>query len=199
MPLNKIMPEENENVRKETKIKALWFFCAAWTIDPNLPDWQVEHLISFTTQDPGILHAAFTEDRSQIGEKWLSEAGALEPYAQDYGDMNDDDDTPSFYLLSKFKPSSFFVQPNPKGNLFSQEALENKMTDKINLVEEGFHNTLFTAKSMVAPDLKKSKWSVKTDENPASPDPSNQNNGIWNCDSDYTKDESLTKTFLHQV
>lgn len=79
MPLNKIMPDENNDVAKETKIKAMWFFCAVWTIDPNLPDWQTEHMISFTTQDPGVLHAAFTEDRSQIGEKWLSEAGELQP------------------------------------------------------------------------------------------------------------------------
>lgn len=184
MPLNKVMPDENNEVAKQTKIKALWFFCAAWTIDPNITDWQVEHLQSFTTQDAGALHAAFTEDRSQIGNKWLSEAGDLNPNGQEYGDMNDDDDTPSFYLLWKFNPGQFFQQPNKLGNLFMKEELENKMTDKISLVEEGFHNTLFSAKSLVNPDEKASKWSVKTDENPSSPDPSNINNGIWNCDSD---------------
>jgi len=113
--------------------------------------------------------------------------------------MNDDDDTPSFYLLSKLNPGSFFQEPNKKGNLFTQPALESKMTDKINLVDQGFHNTLFVAKSVVNADLEEARWSVKTDENPASPNPSNVNNGIWNCDSNYAKDESLAKTFLHQV
>jgi hypothetical protein len=73
------MPEGNTNVNKETKIKALWFFCAVWTIDSNLPDWQVEHMISFTTQDPGALKTAFSEERTSIGDKWLNETSELVP------------------------------------------------------------------------------------------------------------------------
>lgn len=73
----------------------------------------------------------------------------------------------------------------------------NRKTDKVMLGSEGFHNTLLTATidDNDPPDIY--KWTVKSVENPAQPDPNVD--GIWNCDTNYVKDTSLTKTFLHQV
>lgn len=117
--------------------------------------------------------------------------------------MNDDDDTPSFYMLWKFSPGSFFQEPGRRGNLFSTAPYDSKSFYKFvgstDYSEEGFHNTLFAAKSLVDPNLSKAMWSVKTNETPGSKDDTKPSNNIWNCDSDYTKDEMAGKTFVHQV
>jgi len=96
MPLKMIMPLKNESIEKYSKIKELWFFCAAWTINPDNAEWEIEHMMSFTSSDVGAIETAFTESRASIGDKWLLEAAALQPESQASGDMNDDDDTPSF-------------------------------------------------------------------------------------------------------
>jgi len=66
------------------------------------------------------------------------------------------------------------------------------------MLEEGFHNNnLINASNSSDINVIKAKWSVKTDD--FNTDPLNPNNGIWNCDSDYIKETSDQKIFLHQV
>jgi len=179
MPLNKIMPEENE-IENYNVIKKLWFFCSVFTINED-NTFNVEHMQSFTTDMQGVIKTAFTEDRSTVEDMWLAESQDLPPNAIAFGDMNDDDDTPSFYLLDKFKPAAMFDSSRgPKlANLFRTAGDPAKMvTNKSTLRTEGFHNTLFTATAEAEPKDLSYKWSVKTVESPPEEDPKNENDGI---------------------
>lgn len=111
--------------------------------------------------------------------------------------MDDDDDTASFYLLNKFSPKEMLTGNTPKGNQALRSLTSNRSTDKNLLKTEGFHNTLFTAIIDETDPPEIYKWTVKSMENPKLPNP--ETDGIWNCDTNYVKDTSLTKTFLHQV
>lgn len=105
--------------------------------------------------------------------------------------------------MDQFNPGSFFQQPNPTGNLFKSPEYNSKSIYKFvgstDYNEEGFHNTLFSAHSLVDANISKAQWSVKTNESPGTKDDTKPTNNIWNCDSDYTKDEMRGKTFVHQV
>jgi len=82
--------------KSKSKIKSLWFFCAAFTFKPGDKNFTIESMISFTTSFTGVIETAFTQDRSTIENIWLKEAKDFPPWAGTYGNLNDDDDNPSF-------------------------------------------------------------------------------------------------------
>lgn len=60
-------------------------------------------------------------------------------------------------------------------------------------MEDGFTNEFWETFEEVNGSAEFQKWTIKRnkDEDP--------NNGIWNCDSDYSKDESDALVSIHQV
>jgi len=77
--------------------------------------------------------------------------------------MNDDDDTPSFYLLHKFQPATFFQESDRTGNLFSTAPYDSRSFDTL-YNAYGFTNTLFKSSSTTDTTLSPRKWSVKTND-----------------------------------
>lgn len=180
IPLIKVMPTMNE-IDKFSKISKLWFFCASFTVDPETDEFTTETMMSFTTGEKGVINTAFSEDRMSMSDNWAAELLPLVPFDQAYGNIDDDDDTAAFYLLDKFKPHELLTGENASGNMALRSKTTNRRTDKVMLANEGFHNTLLTATidENDPPDIY--KWTVKSVENPAQPDPNVD--GVWNCDT----------------
>lgn len=65
-------------------------------IDEDTKAMNVLHTMSFTSSDPGMIKSALKGTRSDLSDVMLNEMSDLVPYGSAYGDMNDDDDTPSF-------------------------------------------------------------------------------------------------------
>jgi len=138
-------------------------------------------MMSFTSNQAGVILTAMNEERSNLEENWLAELSVLKPYDKPYGNVDDDDDTASFYLLDKFKPQEFFADGPKTGNKFMSASTNNRKTEKVVLASEGFHNTLLTTTVDTVDPPEIYKWSVKTQDKPGIPDP--DNDGIWNCDT----------------
>lgn len=102
--LNKILGDEIEKIPSYNKVSQLWFFCSMFTV----PDKQkniVEPVTvaSYTSKLKGVITTAFNNSRANMEEIWLMESGDIVPTEEKFGDEDDTDELPQFYLLHKFK------------------------------------------------------------------------------------------------
>lgn len=70
-------------------------------------------MLSVETAKPGAIKTAMTGSRADLEESWLFEAGDKIPKGDEQGDIDDPDDLPQFYILSKFKPDEQFAKEQP--------------------------------------------------------------------------------------
>lgn len=82
-------------------------------MDTDTKEVTVAKMISVETNKPGVLKAAMTGNRADLEESWLFESTDKIPVNKSFGDIDDPDDLPQFYLLNKFKPDEQFAKENP--------------------------------------------------------------------------------------
>lgn len=70
-------------------------------------------MLSVETEKPGVFKTAMTGSRADLEESWLFESVDKIPSGKSYGDVDDPDDLPQFYLLDRFKPEDQFAKDSP--------------------------------------------------------------------------------------
>jgi len=70
-------------------------------------------MISVESEKAGVLKTGMTGSRADIEESWLFESIDKIPSGKAFGDTEDPDDLPQFYILDKFKPEKQFEKDSP--------------------------------------------------------------------------------------
>lgn len=91
----------------------MWLLCVAFQVDEETKEIVVENMISVESEKAGVLKTAMTGSRADMEESWLFESVDKIPSSKAYGDTEDPDDLPNFYLLDKFKPDQQFKKNAP--------------------------------------------------------------------------------------
>lgn len=70
-------------------------------------------MISVESSKTGLINTAMTGNRADLEDSWLFESTDKIPVNKTFGDIDDPDDLPQFYLLNKFKPDEQFAKDSP--------------------------------------------------------------------------------------
>jgi len=126
----------------------VWLFCVAFKIDEESKEIVVEHMLSLETEKPGVFKTAMTGSRADLEESWLFESKDKIPSGKSYGDVDDPDDLPQFYLLDKFKPEDQFSKDSPDDAYYkvaNQFRRGNKKENYHNMVKDEYGSKGFTS------------------------------------------------------